>query len=61
VPDEMPIIEIIAKVAKSEFLAKIAGGQATWFAMSNIPIAVIAQQMLQPKPMPFFLFILTVK
>ena len=43
VPDEMPVIEIIAKVAKSGFLAKIAGGQATWSAVSGIPIAVIAQ------------------
>jgi hypothetical protein len=39
-------------VARSGYLASIEGGKATWSAASNIPLAVIAQQWSDPKPLP---------
>jgi hypothetical protein len=43
-PDGSSIQEIVNKIVGSGYLASIAGGYASWVVMSNIPIAVLAQQ-----------------
>jgi hypothetical protein len=50
-PDGTSVLEILTQVAHSGYLASIVGGGATWSAVSNIPLAVIAQQWSQPKLM----------
>jgi hypothetical protein len=50
-PDGTSVLEILTQVAHSGYLASIVGGRATWSAASNIPLAVIAQQWPQPKPL----------
>jgi hypothetical protein len=51
-PDGTSVLEILTQVAQSGYLASVAGGEATWSATSNIPLAVIAQQWSRPKPLP---------
>jgi hypothetical protein len=41
--------EIIIAVVNSHYLASISGGYATWSAISNIPVAVVAQEWDKPK------------
>lgn len=36
--------EFLSKIVKSGYLASIDGGYASWVVISNIPIAVVAQQ-----------------
>jgi hypothetical protein len=50
-PDGTSVLEILTQVADSGCLASVAGGRATWSVASNIPLAVIAQQWPQPKPL----------
>jgi hypothetical protein len=49
VPDGTPLEEIIGGIAKSGYLPRITGGQASWSVTSNIPIAVVAQQWSVPR------------
>ena len=49
VPYNASLLEIIEAVCQSNYLAPIAGGKATWVAMSRIPVAVMAQQWAKPK------------
>ncbi len=49
VPDTTSIATIIETVFRSNYLAAIAGGKATWSAISTIPLAVLAQQWILPK------------
>ena len=56
VPDETDLREIVQGIAKSGYLPRIAGGQATWSVTSNIPVAVVAQQWAEPRMLgPFSL------
>jgi hypothetical protein len=41
--------EIIMAVVNARYLASISGGHATWSAISNIPVAVVAQEWDKPK------------
>ena len=50
-PDGTSVLEILTQVAHSGYLASVAGGRATWSAASNIPLAIIAQQCPEPKPL----------
>ena len=43
-PDDSSTSDILNKIVKSGFLARIAGGHAAWVVISHIPIAVVAQQ-----------------
>jgi hypothetical protein len=51
-PDGTAVLDILTHVAHSGYLASIAGGEATWSATSNVPLAVIAQQWSTPKALP---------
>lgn len=39
---------IVDEIARSDYLARIVGGKATWIARSTRPLAVIAQQWSSP-------------
>lgn len=55
VADDLSVAAIIDRIFYSNYLASIAGGKATWSAISNIPLAVLAQQWAAPKfltPLP---------
>jgi hypothetical protein len=41
--------EVLRWVQTSGYLPTIAGGQATWSAASNLPIAVLVQQWSSPR------------
>ena len=47
--DDAGLVEILRVVSRSNFLASIGGGKATWTVISRIPIAVVAQQWVEPK------------
>jgi len=51
-PTDMPILEVLSVISKSGYLARIAGGKATWSAVSNVPLAVFAQQWSEPRALP---------
>jgi hypothetical protein len=52
IADNTSIATIIEKVLHSNYLASIEGGNATWSAVSNFPLAVLAQQWISPKMLP---------
>jgi hypothetical protein len=52
VPDGTPLIEILSVISNSGYLARIAGGKATWSAVSNLPLAVLSQQWSEPRALP---------
>jgi hypothetical protein len=52
VPDGTPLIEVLAVISNSGYLARIAGGKATWSAVSNVPLAVLSQQWRAPRALP---------
>ncbi len=49
-PDALTLIE---RVLASNYLPKIAGGNATWVAVSHKPVAVCAQQWPGPRLIPW--------
>ena len=49
VADDTSVADIIRQVARSNYLAANAGGRATWSAVSNGPLAVVAQRWAEPK------------
>ncbi|HKA46085.1 MAG TPA: hypothetical protein VKF40_29105 [Burkholderiales bacterium] len=51
-PDGATLEQIVGGIADSSYLAKITGGQATWTVVSNIPVAVVAQQWSKPRMLP---------
>jgi hypothetical protein len=55
-PDGTSVLDVLTQVARSGYLASIVGGEATWSAVSNVPLAVIAQQWSKPKPLPALLY-----
>jgi hypothetical protein len=48
-PEGISIERIIKNYISSGYLPLVAGGHATWSVFSNIPIAIIAQEWLEPK------------
>jgi hypothetical protein len=48
-PDTMPLLEALSVISNSGYLARIAGGKATWSAVSNVVLAVLAQQWSEPR------------
>ena len=51
-PDERQVDEVLSEILESGYLPKIAGGRATWSVVSNIPLAVVAQQWTEPRLLP---------
>jgi hypothetical protein len=52
VPDGASLIEVLSFISNSGYLARIAGGKATWSAVSNVPLAVLPQQWSAPRALP---------
>ena len=52
-PDSLTPLEVIGRIVADGYLAKIAGGKATWSAVSGQPLAVIAQQWAEPRRIPW--------
>lgn len=53
VPDGLTVEAIIRHVISEVNLPHISGGKATWCISSKTPLAVIAQQWPEPKPIKF--------
>ena len=49
VPDGISVERIIKDYIRCGYLPIIAGGHATWSVFSNIPLAIIAQEWIEPK------------
>ena len=52
-PDSLSPLQVISRIVADGYLAKIAGGKATWSAVSGIPLAVVAQQWSEPRGVPW--------
>jgi hypothetical protein len=52
-PDPLSPLQVIAAIVAAGYLAKIAGGKATWSAVSGLPLAVVAQQWPEPRGAPW--------
>lgn len=52
VPDNTELPEILRLILVKPYLATLAGGKATWSVVSNIPVAVVAQQWPEAKLIP---------
>jgi hypothetical protein len=52
-PDSLSPLQAIARIAAEGYLARIAGGSATWSAVSGVPLAVVAQQWREPRAVPW--------
>jgi hypothetical protein len=48
-PDSLSPLQVISRIVGDGYLAKIAGGEATWSAVSGVPLAVVAQQWSEPR------------
>lgn len=48
VPDGTGLHEIVKSIATSDYLPRIAGGQAAWSVTSSGLVAVVAQQWTEP-------------
>ena len=48
-PDSLSPLQLISRIVADGYLPKIAGGKATWSAVSGSPIAVVAQQWPEPR------------
>jgi hypothetical protein len=44
-----PLADLVTKILRKGYLAKIAGGRATWIVEGRQPAAVLAQQWSQPR------------
>jgi hypothetical protein len=49
IEDNWKISQILNKIIKMNYLPNIQGGEATWSAAFNKPLAVLAQQWDKPK------------
>jgi hypothetical protein len=47
--DSLSPLAVVARIVADGYLAKIAGGKATWSAASGLPVAVVAQQWGEPR------------
>jgi hypothetical protein len=52
-PDALSPLQVISRIVADGYLARIAGGQATWSAVSGVPLAVVAQQWTEPRGVPW--------
>ena len=52
-PKSLTPLQVIGRIVADGYLAKIAGGKATWSAVSGRPLAVIAQQWTEPRRIPW--------
>lgn len=52
-PDSLSPLQVIGRIVADGYLARIAGGKATWSAVSGFPLAVIAQQWAEPRRIPW--------
>jgi len=43
-PESLSMQDILDRIVKAGYLARISGGNGSWVATSHIPVAVIAQQ-----------------
>ena len=50
--DDMSVEEILKGIVDSGYLPSIAGGRAAWSVVSNVPLAVIAQEWPAPRMLP---------
>jgi hypothetical protein len=48
-PPETSLADVVAHLRERNFLAMIAGGEATWILMADRPLAVVAQQWDEPR------------
>jgi len=48
-PDDASVEQIVTGIVESDYLAKIMGGHAAWSVVSNIPVAVVAQEWAKPR------------
>jgi hypothetical protein len=44
--------QIVSGIVSSNYLAMISGGRATWTVVSQIPLAVVAQEWEKPRMFP---------
>lgn len=51
VPSDQSILHVLRHVSQLNYLPSIVGGKATWSAVSGFPLAVVAQQWREPKPL----------
>lgn len=49
ISSDMSVEDIVSTIFCSKYLPAIAGGMATWSVVSNLPLAIIAQQWPAPK------------
>ena len=47
--DSLSPLEVLTRFVADGYLAKIAGGKATWSAVSGLPLAVVAKQWGEPR------------
>jgi len=52
-PDSLSPLQLIARIVADGYLATIAGGKATWSAVSGRPLAVVAQEWREPRGVPW--------
>jgi len=53
VSSDIAVELLIKRVCEVADLPKISGGNATWCVSSNIPLAIVAQQWLAPRLIPW--------
>jgi hypothetical protein len=53
VPDDVTVDALVRLVWREADLPRIAGERATWCISSGVPLAVIAQQWPEPRPISF--------
>jgi hypothetical protein len=51
--EALSTIQLVARIVSEGYLASIAGGKATWSAVSGVPLAVVAQQWKEPRAVPW--------
>jgi hypothetical protein len=51
-PDSVTLQELLTLIGQSDFLPTILGDEATWIAISGVPLAVIAYRWRSPKMLP---------
>jgi len=49
-PDATSVMDIVGRIVAGGYLARINGGNATWSVVSRFPIAVVAQQWTELRP-----------
>lgn len=52
VPDQLSLAEVLQWVLARRYLARVAGGRATWSVEAARPLAVVAQQWPQARLLP---------